>query len=125
MRAPISTLNRRASLGSIGKMPSRSVGPPALITRLNVPRSNSTERPVNVPSKLSLARQAMTAGGGRTTVKTSTEKPTTIKRSTSILRRTSSPAVISNGTTPTNGQVTRKTVATSKIASVPSKVAKK
>lgn len=128
VRAPISTLNRRASLGSIGKMPSRNAGQPVLQSRVNVTRSNSTE-PVNVPSKLSLARQAIS--GGRScysTAKGSTENPTTGKRSTPILRRISSPAAIPNGTkTNTSSLAMRKTVATTKLASLPlaSKLAKK
>lgn len=129
--APIATIHRRASLGSIGKMPSRSVGSPAITSRLNVIRSNSIERPtVTATSKLSLTRRTMSGVGGRTNasaVKTPTVQPpttsTTIKRSTSMLRRLSSPAVIPNGLTTT--LATRKTVATTKLTPLPSKVAKK
>ncbi|XP_055296747.1 probable serine/threonine-protein kinase nek3 [Sitodiplosis mosellana] len=144
-RPPRSTMNRRASLGSIGigRMATKSgVASPAVTSRMNTSRPSSSERPASATSKLAAVRKAVsgigkavsstnTAIGNRATGSTAAKTPTTqaassIKRPTSISRRVSSPAMISTGTPTTAGLATRKTVATSKINSLlPSKLAKK
>lgn len=138
-RPPLSTVNRRASLGSIGigRMATKTgVASPAITSRPN------SVVPVAAKSKLVMVRKAVSGSGKavsgsnavvgtRTASNIAAKTPTIqtaalIKRTTSISRRVSSPAMISIGTPTTSGSATRKTVATSKINSLlPTKVAKK
>lgn len=135
-RPPLSALNRRASLGSIGigRMASKSIGAsPAITSRLNTSRPNSVDRPAATTSKLAMVRKAVSGIGKAVTGSNSSiaaktqSTQVTIKRAATMSRRTSSPAMISTGTiTPTKtGSANRKTAATSKISSVPSKLVKK
>lgn len=137
VRPPLSTLNRRASIGSTaGKtVPPTSA---AITSRLNVTKPNSIIRPMSTNSaaggvpKVALVRRTVssianrTIGGITGLAKTPTIQQTNVvKRISSATRRTSSPATLSNGMAPINGSVTRKTVATTKLTPLPSKLVKK
>lgn len=135
VRPPLSTLNRRASLGSIAaRLPAKTNATPVLASRVTVTRANSVDRPssATATSKVSLVRRAVpgisnrTIGNNVASTKTPTiQQATAVKRATSISRRTLSPAVVLNGTTSTIASIARKTVSTTKLTPLPPKMAKK
>lgn len=129
-RSSMPALNRRASLGSIGGI--GRMAPPAIISRFNMSKPNSTERSVNTSvavssaatPKISLVRRTI----GSITASVKTQNPTaaaaTLKRPSSISRRGSTPSGASNVIQTGGTSAIRRSASTAKTL-LPSKLAKK
>lgn len=128
-RTSISTMNRRASLGSVGlnRVTATKIVAASTVTNRLVPsRPSSVDRAAPATSKLSLVRRAVTGISNRKlslgSITSSVKAPaqpnvsTTFKKPSFVSRR-SSPAIMpKNGTPPVGANTPRKTLLPSKIA---------